>query len=263
MGDDDDRESDFRPSVDTLPAMALPGGPHGTRGRHILVIEDDPTVAEVVTGYLHRANFSATVAADGDTGLELAEMLNPDLIVLDLMLPRLDGLQVCRRLRERGQVPVIILSSLSAEENRLQGLTAGADDYLTKPFSPRELVLRVQTVLRRVHSDASPPPGELRAGRLVVDPSARVAKKDGTPLTLTAREFDLLLYLMSRPGRVLRRDELMRGVWAYDFGDASTVTVQVRRLREKIEDDPAHPSVLVTVWGVGYRFDPGPPEAGT
>lgn len=244
--------------------MALPDGPQGTRRRHILVIEDDPTVAEVVTGYLHRANFTATVAADGDGGFQLAEMLKPDLVVLDLMLPRLDGLRVCRRLRERSQVPIIILSSLSAEENRLQGLTAGADDYLTKPFSPRELVLRVQTVLRRVNNDASAPADELlRAGRLVVDPSARVAKKDGVPLTLTAREFDLLVYLMRRPGRVLRRDELMRGVWAYDFGDASTVTVQVRRLREKIEDDPAHPSVLVTVWGVGYRFDAGAPEAGT
>jgi two-component system, OmpR family, response regulator ResD len=242
--------------------MVLSDARHATRTRRILVIEDDPTVAEVVIGYLHRANFTATVAGDGDTGLELAEVVSPDLIVLDLMLPRMDGLQVCRRVRERSQVPIIILSSLSAEESRLQGLTVGADDYLTKPFSPRELVLRVQTVLRRVQCDVSPAANEpLRAGRLVVDPSARVAKKDGVPLTLTAREFDLLVYLMRRPGRVLRRDELMRGVWAYDFGDASTVTVQVRRLREKIEDDPAHPSVLVTVWGVGYRFDAEPAEA--
>jgi DNA-binding response OmpR family regulator len=239
--------------------MALPDGTHGTRPRRILVIEDDPTVAEVVIGYLHRANFTATVAADGDTGLELADMVNPDLIVLDLMLPRIGGLQVCRRIRERSQVPIIILSSLSAEESRLQGLTVGADDYLTKPFSPRELVLRVQNVLRRVSNDGAPPANELlRAGRLTVDPSARMVKKDGVPITLTVREFDLLVYLMRRSGRVLRRDELMRGVWAYDFGDASTVTVQVRRLREKIEDDPAHPTVLVTVWGVGYRFDAGP-----
>ncbi len=242
--------------------MALPDLPQAARRRRILVIEDDPTVAEVVVGYLHRADFTATVAGDGDTGLELAETLNPDLVVLDLMLPRMDGMRVCRRLRGRSQVPIIILSSLSAEENRLRGLTAGADDYLTKPFSPRELVLRVQTVLRRVHTPAAAPTDELRAGRLVVDPSARVAKKDGVRLALTAREFDLLVYLMRRPGRVLRRDELMRGVWAYDFGDASPVTVQVRRLREKIEDDPAHPSMLVTVWGVGYRFDAGAPEAG-
>lgn len=242
--------------------MALPDGPQGAHRRRILVIEDDATVAEVVTGYLHRANFTAIVAPDGDTGLELAEMLTPDLVVLDLVLPRTDGIQVCRRLRERSQVPIIILSSLSAEENRLQGLSVGADDYLTKPFSPRELVLRVQSVLRRVHAAAPAPVEEpLRAGRLVVDPTARQARKDGVPLSLTAREFDLLMYLMRRPGRVLRRDELMRGVWAYDFGDASTVTVQVRRLREKIEDDPAHPSSLVTVWGVGYRFDPGPAEA--
>ncbi|HEY3506069.1 MAG TPA: response regulator transcription factor [Actinocatenispora sp.] len=243
--------------------MAQPDGGQGTRRQRILVVEDDPTVAEVVTGYLHRANFIATVAPDGDTGLELAEMLKPDLIVLDLMLPGTDGMRVCRRLRERSQVPIIMLTALSDEENRLQGLTVGADDYLTKPFSPRELVLRVRSVLRRVNAAAPVAADDvLRAGRLTIDPTAHTATKDGVPLALTAREFDLLAYLMRRPGRVLRRDELMRGVWAYDFGDASTVTVHVRRLREKIEDDPAHPTILVTVWGMGYRFEPGPPGSG-
>jgi two-component system response regulator ResD len=222
------------------------------------VVEDDPTVAEVVTGYLHRASFTATVAPDGPTGLEMAELLSPDLVVLDLMLPGLDGLRICRELRARSQVPIIILTALSAEEDRLQGLSAGADDYLTKPFSPRELVLRVQSVLRRVNAPPARATGRevLRVGALVVDPDARQVVKAGTPVLLTNREFDLLLYLVRRPGRVLRRDELMKAVWAYDFGDPSTVTVHVRRLREKIEDDPARPRLLVTVWGVGYRFDP-------
>jgi two-component system response regulator ResD len=188
-------------------------------------------------------------------------MLHPDLVILDLMLPGLDGIRVCRRLRERGQMPIIMLTALAAEENRLQGLMAGADDYLTKPFSPRELLLRVESVLRRVHAAAPAPVDDvLRAGRLVVDPTARTVQKDGVALSLTGLEFDLLAYLMRRPGRVLHRDELMRGVWAYGFGDPSTVTVHMRRLRKKIEDDPAHPTVLVTVWGVGYRFDPTPPE---
>ncbi|MDA3646864.1 response regulator transcription factor [Saccharopolyspora indica] len=226
------------------------------RGRRVLVVEDDPTVAQVITGYLGRAGFVPVVAADGVTGLELAESVAPDLVVLDVMLPGLDGIGFCRELRSRSRVPVIMVTSLTEEEDRLRGLEVGADDYLTKPFSPRELVLRVQAVLRR--SDAMPPRpagGVLRAGDLVVDRAARVATKGGRPLNLKNKEFELLVFLLGNPGRVVRRDELMRAVWAQEFGDASTVTVHVRRLREKIEDDPSRPGMLMTVWGVGYRFD--------
>lgn len=227
------------------------------RRRRILVVEDDPTVAEVVTGYLHRADYTAVVASDGRTGLELARAMTPDLVILDVMLPGLDGIRFCRELRVRSQVPVIMLTALGAEEDRLRGLEVGADDYLTKPFSPRELVLRVQSVLRRTTAMPPPPAGGLLvAGDLVVDQNSHLVSKGERQLTLTNKEFELLVFLLKNPGRVFRRDELMRGIWSHDFGDASTVTVHVRRLREKIEDDPSHPNILVTVWGVGYRFDP-------
>jgi DNA-binding response OmpR family regulator len=225
-------------------------------GPRILVVEDDPTVAQVITGYLQRAGYVPVVAPDGLVGLELARQMSPDLVVLDVMLPGLNGIEFCRELRTQSQVPVIILTSLGAEEDRLRGLEVGADDYLTKPFSPRELVLRVQSVLRRTTAMPPVPSGaKMQAGDLVVDQVARVVRKAGRELTLTNKEFDLLVFLLSNPGRVIRRDELMRKVWAHDFGDASTVTVHVRRLREKIEDDPSHPATLMTVWGVGYRFD--------
>lgn len=232
-------------------------------GLRVLVVEDDPTVAHVINGYLARAGFHPVVASDGVTGLELASQTTPDLIVLDVVLPGLDGIRLCRELRVRSQVPVIMLTSLSDEEDRLRGLEVGADDYLTKPFSPRELVLRVRSVLRR--TNAMPPDSSgsvLRAGDLVVDEAARVVTKGGRELTLKNKEFELLAFLLANPGRVFRRDELMRAVWSHDFGDASTVTVHVRRLREKIEHDPSHPKLLMTVWGVGYRFDPpGPADA--
>lgn len=228
----------------------------------ILVVEDDPTVAGVITSYLQRAGYLPVHAPDGAMGLELARQITPHLVVLDVMLPGLDGIQFCRELRARSQVPVIMLTSLGEEEDRLRGLEVGADDYLVKPFSPRELVLRVKSVLRRTM--AMPPTsdaGALSAGDLVVDRAARVVTKGGRQLTLTNKEFDLLVFLLTNPGRVVRRDELMREVWSHDFGDASTVTVHVRRLREKIEDDPSCPALLMTVWGVGYRFDP-PASAG-
>ncbi|MFR9727746.1 response regulator transcription factor [Saccharopolyspora sp. MS10] len=223
----------------------------------ILVVEDDPTVSQVITDYLHRAGYGAVVAADGAIGLELARQMRPDLVVLDVMLPGLDGFRFCQQLRLHSEIPVIMLTSLGAEEDRLRGLEVGADDYLTKPFSPRELVMRVRSVLRR--TSAMPPAwasGTRRAGDLVVDQEARTASKAGRKLTTTNKEFELLLFFLDNPGRVFRRDELMRQVWEHDFGDASTVTVHVRRLREKIEDDPSSPTMLVTVWGVGYRFDP-------
>ncbi|MCX5205412.1 response regulator transcription factor [Streptomyces sp. NBC_00237] len=223
--------------------------------QRVLVVDDDPTVSEVVTGYLERAGFAVERAADGPGALASAERHRPDLVVLDLMLPGMDGLQVCRELRARGPVPVIMLTARSGEEDRILGLEVGADDYVTKPFSPRELVLRVTSVLRR--AARTPPPGPaLRAAGLEVDPTARRAVKDGRELGLTLREFDLLAHFLRHPGQVCGRELLMREVWGWEFGDLSTVTVHVRRLRSKIEEDPARPRLIQTVWGAGYRFDP-------
>ncbi|GAB2582189.1 response regulator transcription factor [Streptomyces capparidis] len=223
-------------------------------------MDDDPTVAEVVVGYLERAGFAVDAAADGPAALERAAADRPDLVVLDLMLPGLDGLEVCRRLRRGGPVPVIMLTARGDEDDRVLGLEVGADDYVTKPFSPRELVLRVQSVLRR--AGAAHPPAEpeplLRGGGVTLDPVARRATRDGGELALTVREFDLLEFFLRHPGRAFRREELMRRVWGWEFGDLSTVTVHVRRLREKVERDPASPRLITTVWGVGYRFDPLP-----
>ncbi|GAA3507503.1 response regulator transcription factor [Streptomyces showdoensis] len=230
----------------------------------ILVVDDDPTVAEVVTGYLHRAGHAVEHAADGAAALRCATRNPPDLVVLDLMLPGIDGLEVCRRLRAERPVPVIMLTARGDEDDRIAGLELGADDYVTKPFSPRELVLRVESVLRR--SRTAPPaplgPAVLRAAGIHVDPATRRATKDGRDLSLTLREFDLLAHFLAHPGRAHARERLMRDVWGWEFGDLSTVTVHVRRLRAKIEDDPASPRLIQTVWGVGYRFDPAGPEAG-
>ncbi|MGI5353404.1 response regulator transcription factor [Streptomyces sp. CA-250714] len=224
----------------------------------ILVVDDDPTVAEVVTGYLHRAGYAVDRAETGPGALERAGAHWPDLVVLDLMLPEMDGLEVCRRLRGKGPVPVIMLTALGDEGDRVLGLEVGADDYVTKPFSPRELVLRVESVLRRSRraQDVPPPEAPLRAAGLTVDPRARLATRNGAELSLTVREFDLLAHLLRHPARAFSREELMREVWGWDFGDLSTVTVHVRRLRAKVEDDPARPRLIQTVWGVGYRFDP-------
>ncbi|GAB2836086.1 response regulator transcription factor [Streptomyces daliensis] len=226
------------------------------RRRRILVVDDDPTVTEVVSGYLHRAGFTVERAADGPDALARARTAPPDLVVLDLMLPGLDGLQVCRRLREHGHapVPVVMLTARGDEEDRILGLEVGADDYVTKPFSPRELVLRVESVLRR--AAAPPPEGPLlRGGGLTLDPAARTATGPRGPLALTLREFDLLEHFLRHPGRAFGREELMADVWGWEFGDLSTVTVHVRRLRHKVEADPASPRLIATVWGVGYRFD--------
>ncbi|MFC8507295.1 response regulator transcription factor [Streptomyces sp. NPDC057411] len=223
----------------------------------ILVVDDDPTVAEVVTGYLGRSGFTVEHAADGPDALLRAGERRPDLVVLDLMLPGLDGLEVCRRLRETGQVPVIMLTARGDEEDRITGLEVGADDYVTKPFSPRELVLRVESVLRRSRGAGPTATGTvLRAADLSVDPVTRRATRAGRELGLTLREFDLLAYFLERPGVAHTREELMRRVWGWDFGDLSTITVHVRRLRAKIEEDPARPRLIQTVWGVGYRFEP-------
>ncbi|MET7982170.1 MULTISPECIES: response regulator transcription factor [unclassified Streptomyces] len=219
----------------------------------MLVVDDDPTVAEVVSGYLGRAGYLVDRAGDGVAALARAAAHRPDLVVLDLMLPGMDGLEVCRRLRAQGPVPVIMLTARGDEDDRILGLEVGADDYVTKPFSPRELVLRVESVLRRSRPVAAARP--LRAAGLAVDPSARRATKNGSELALTLREFDLLAFFLRNPGRAYAREDLMREVWGWDFGDLSTVTVHVRRLRGKVEDDPARPRLIQTVWGVGYRFD--------
>ncbi|WP_442819245.1 response regulator transcription factor [Streptomyces sp. NBC_01236] len=225
---------------------------HGETAR-VLVVDDDPTVAEVVSGYLDRAGYVVDRAADGPAALARAAAHWPDLVVLDLMLPGMDGLEVCRRLRGRGPVPVIMLTARGDEDDRILGLEVGADDYVTKPFSPRELVLRVESVLRRTRPVTVAHP--LHTAGLTVDPAARRATKNGTELALTVREFDLLAFFLRHPGRAYGREDLMREVWGWDFGDLSTVTVHVRRLRGKVEDDPARPRLIQTVWGVGYRFD--------
>ncbi|WBB58365.1 response regulator transcription factor [Streptomyces sp. WMMC500] len=232
------------------PARPRPSG-HPAR---VLVVDDDPTVAEVVAGYLDRAGYAVDRAADGPQALAAAETARPDLVVLDLMLPGMDGLEVCAKLRDTGPVPVIMLTARGDEDDRILGLELGADDYVTKPFSPRELVLRVESVLRRSRV-AAPAGGGLSGAGLTVDPAARRAAKNGAELALTLREFDLLAHFLRHPGRVFGREELMREVWGWEFGDLSTVTVHVRRLRGKVEDDPARPRLITTVWGVGYRFD--------
>ena len=232
----------------------------------MLVVDDDPTVREVVAEYLSRAGMEVAEAADGVHAVELAQEWQPDLVVLDLMLPGLDGLEVCRRLRRlHSGLPVVMLTARDAEEDRVAGLELGADDYVTKPFSPRELVLRVQSVLRRVTGGATASADQagslttnlvLVDGNLEVDPVARRAMRRGEELALTVREFDLLAHLLAHPSTAFSRETLMRDVWGWEFGDHSTVTVHVRRLREKVEADPGNPVRLVTVWGVGYRWDP-------
>ena len=227
----------------------------------VLVVEDDPTVADVVQAYLRDAGMTVEHTADGVTALAVAARLRPDLVVLDLMLPGLNGLEVCRRLREaRADLPVVMLTALGDEDDRLAGLEHGADDYLVKPFSPRELVLRVQAVLRRAApavARTGPASGHRRlvGAGLVLDLAARTVTRDDRPLALTSREFDLLAHLMSHPGIAFTREQLMKDVWGWDFGDTSTVTVHVRRLREKVEPDPSAPTLIATVWGVGYRWE--------
>jgi DNA-binding response OmpR family regulator len=219
----------------------------------VLVVDDDLTVRDVVRRYLELSGHEVALAGTGEEALAWVAAHKPDLVVLDLMLPGIDGLEVCRRLRQSSAVPVVMLTALGEEENRIAGLQLGADDYVTKPFSPRELALRVSSVLRRTGS--APASGELTDGDLRLDVAARRAVRGGSDLSLTAREFDLLVFFLSHPGEVFTREQLLEKVWGWDFGDQSTVTVHVRRLREKIETTPAKPTRIATVWGVGYRYD--------
>lgn len=221
----------------------------------IAVVDDAATVREVVVTYLRSAGHVVVEASDGQAALDLVEQEHPDLVVLDLMLPRLDGREVCAHLRARSKIPIIMLTALGTEDDRVAGLTLGADDYVTKPFSPRELVLRVESVLRRSGEDTTS--GQhVVDGDLVVDAAQRLATRAGERLSLTLREFDLLSFFVTHPNRAYSRDELLSEVWGWSFGDESTVTVHVRRLREKVESDPTHPQRLETVWGVGYRWQP-------
>jgi DNA-binding response OmpR family regulator len=224
---------------------------------YVLVVDDDATVATVVVNYLERAGHRTTQVGDGRGALDAIKSQAPDLIVLDLMLPGMDGLQVCRRVREQWpHLPVIMLTALAEPDDRIAGLEVGADDYVTKPFSPRELALRVDSVLRRAASMPPPTGKTIRtAGSITVDATARRATRDGVELALTVRELDLLTFLISHPGEAFSREQLMREVWGWTFGDQSTVTVHVRRLREKVEDDPTHPTLIQTVWGIGYRLE--------
>jgi DNA-binding response OmpR family regulator len=220
----------------------------------VLVVDDDPTVREVVVSYLKAEGYEVREAADGEAAMSSIDTVRPDLVVLDVMLPGVDGLEVCRRVRAVDDVPIIMLTALGSESDRVVGLELGADDYLTKPFSPRELVLRVASILRRAGETASPDSRVLRDRDLVVDGPSRTASIAGRPVTLTVREFDLLRFLVSHPDVAFTRVELLERVWGWSFGDQSTVTVHVRRLRERIEVDPTTPTRLVTVWGIGYRW---------
>jgi two-component system response regulator ResD len=219
----------------------------------ILVVDDEPTISQVVASYLRRDGFNAVTAADGPSAVEAALEHRPDLVVLDVMLPGFDGLQVMARLRQERHVPVILLTARGEESDRVVGLKLGADDYVVKPFSPAELVARVHAVLRRVHPVDNE--GSIAFGEVVVDAGARSVTVAGAPVELTAKEFDLLLHLARHLGQVHTRDQLMESVWRYPFyTDTATVTVHVRRVRQKIEADPLKPRHLVTVWGVGYKL---------
>jgi DNA-binding response OmpR family regulator len=220
----------------------------------ILVVDDDPTVREVVLSYFKAEQYDVAEAADGETALSIIGNDRPDLVVLDVMLPGLDGLEVCRRVRANSELPVILLTALGSESDRVVGLELGADDYVSKPFSPRELVLRVASVLRRAGETSAPDQAVVVDGDIVLEGANRQVTVRGEPVSLTGREFDLLRFFMANPGAAFSRVELLERVWGWSFGDQSTVTVHVRRLREKVEADPTTPTRLLTVWGIGYRW---------
>jgi DNA-binding response OmpR family regulator len=226
------------------------------KSERILVVDDEATIREVVRRYLERDGYEVLEAGDGDAALMAIEEVEPDLIILDLMLPGQDGLTLTRRLREYSSVPVIMLTARGAVQDRIEGLELGADDYVVKPFDPKELASRVRAVLRRSKDDASLPEQIVEAAGIHLDPNARAVEVRGEPVTLTAKEFDLLWFFMRHARQVFTRAQVLDHVWGYDFyGDPSTVTVHIRRLREKIERDPSRPELLQTVWGIGYKFE--------
>ncbi len=222
----------------------------------VLVVEDEPVIAEVLERYLRRDGHEVACAGDGETALVAFEEFEPDLIVLDVMLPGIDGIEVCRRVRATSNTPIIMVTSRVEELDRLVGFGVGADDYVTKPFSPRELAARVQAVLRRTGAPPEATGDVLRAGTLRISARTRTVRDGERDIPLTAREFDLLYFIASHPGQVFTRDQLLDNVWGEDVAsEPSTVTVHVRRLRTKLEADPSRPRYLKTIWGVGYKFD--------
>ena len=228
----------------------------GAVNETVLVVDDDSTTRDVIVRYLEREGYRALEAEDGGRARAVIEAADPNLVILDLMLPGIDGLSIIRWLRTLGSVPVIMLTALGEESDRIVGLELGADDYMTKPFSPRELIARVRTVLRRT-GPAAEPLERIGAGDLELDAGTHEAHKRGVEIGLTRKEFDLLWFLASHPRHAFSREQLMRRVWGYESElDTGTVTVHVRRLREKIEDDPSEPRHIETVWGIGYRFRP-------
>ena len=227
-----------------------------TASKRILVVDDEPVVAEVVERYLRRDGYDVRVASTGTEALAAAQDWVPDLVVLDVMLPEMGGLEVCRRIRQQSLTPIIMLTARGEESDRIVGLEMGADDYVVKPFSPGELAARVKSVLRRTTPALVQDSGSLRIDGLVINPRTRGVSIDGKEATLTSKEFDLLHFLASHRGQVFTRAELMDKVWDYTYAaDHSTVTVHIRRLREKIEPDPVKPRYVKTVWGVGYKFE--------
>jgi DNA-binding response OmpR family regulator len=225
----------------------------------ILVVEDEASIAEVVSLYLKRAGYNVSIAGDGKQAMSLFEKQQPDFIILDLMLPEVDGLSLSRWLRDRSNVPIIMLTARREEIDRIAGLEMGADDYVVKPFSPQELVSRVRAVLRRLgrEQDAGENERSLSFSNLTIDPKSRVVTVKDQPVELTAKEFDMLYLLARHPKQVFTREQLLDRIWGgAQYIDPGTVTVHVRRLREKIEGDPSKPARLLTVWGVGYKFEP-------
>jgi DNA-binding response OmpR family regulator len=226
-------------------------------GTMIAVVEDEPSIAEVVSLYLKRAGFQVQTFSDGMSASEALLQQLPDLVILDVMLPKLDGFALTRQLRDRSDIPIILLTSRREETDRIAGLEMGADDYVVKPFSPQELVSRVRAVLRRTKSEESKAEAPLTFSDLTIDPQTRLVTMKGREITLTAKEFDMLYWLARHPRQVFSRDQLLENIWGLsDYIDPSTVTVHVRRLREKIERDPANPLHIITIWGVGYKFEP-------
>jgi DNA-binding response OmpR family regulator len=224
----------------------------------ILLVDDDPTVVDVMGRYLEREGFEVEATCDGEEALAASRRQWPDLVVLDLMLPQLSGMEVFLKLREIGPVPVVMLTALGEQDDRIVGLEMGADDYVAKPFSPREVTARICSVLKRARAAETPrvPGPVLEFGVVVIDVGAKVVTSRGRQVDLTPKEFDLIVHLARHPHVVFAREQLLETVWGWSFGDSSTVTVHMRRLREKIEPIPSNPVHIVTVWGVGYRFEP-------
>lgn len=232
----------------------------GASQRRVLVVDDEASVREVLAQYLALEGYAVYQAMDGAEALAIARAVPPDLVILDVMLPGIDGLEVCRRLRATSAVPILMLTALGDDLHKLDGFHAGTDDYVTKPFSPQEIVLRVRAIVRRLEAMSVPAmvlDGTLHVGDLTISMQLRQVERAGVPIELTAKEFDLLHFLCSHPRQVFTRQQLLDAVWDMSyFGDASTVTVHIRRLREKVEHDPARPQHIKTVWGVGYKFEP-------